>query len=326
MTRPWTGFSIRRVAVGLALGAVALLAGCGSSSVVSDLQAERFIAVGDGFSDVGQGPTGQPYTVADGSPTWLQQLASYYKLEVKPASAGGWGYAQGHARVDSADPRGAPSVREQVDELLAATTLDPKKDVVFINGGMNDIVAAVEATGISEATNKAVEAAADALAEQVRRLRDAGARHIAVIGVYWLGQSPWGRAYGHRVELNELSNRFNTRLLVGDQKSVLGIAPFQDNSVAYVDAAAFYYTGVSTDVDRVNDRWKSMPIDNLGDAVCNTPDASTCTPSTLKAGVSDYDRYLFADDLHLTPAAQRLFSDSGYSIKGSVYYELHERW
>ena len=52
----------RRTARGLACaGALALLAACGSGSVVSNLQPKRFITVGDSFMDVGQ--SGTLYTV-----------------------------------------------------------------------------------------------------------------------------------------------------------------------------------------------------------------------------------------------------------------------
>lgn len=308
MTRPWTGFSIRRIAVGLALGAVALLAGCGSGSVVSDLRPERFIAVGDGFSDVGQ--TGQPFTVADHSRTWLQQLASYYGLTVEPAVDGGWGYARGHARVDSADPSGAPSVREQVDELLAATTLDPKKDVVFINGGMSDIVAAVEADGLSTAAEAQIDAAAKALAGQVKRIEAAGARHIVVIGVHNLCRSPWGYSLHIEASYEECMPAwaFNKRLLV----EIEGMGA----TTLYFDAPLFY--------NLIESKPSNYPVDNVKDAACATPDAGTCTPSTLKPGVTDYNRYLFADGLHFTPAMQRAFVNEDYAE--NAYTRFKNRW
>lgn len=304
MTRNWT----RRAAAGLLAGACALLAACGSGSVVSDLDPQRFLVVGDGFADVGQ--NGHRYTVNDGSLNWVQQLASYYNLSIAPASAGGWGYAQGNARVDSADTTSgthAPSVREQVDTLLARTTLDAHGDVVFINGGMSDIVAAVQATGLSDATNQAVTAAAQALAAQVHRLVQAGGRHVVVTGVYLLGQTPWARGQGIEDGVNQLSILFNTQLL-------LGIRTLTDNTVQYFDAAAFY--------DRINVRPQDYPFDNRTTPACTTPDASTCTPATVVA--PNYDRYQFADALYFTPAAQRLFVDRDYPE--NVYTVFRNRW
>lgn len=306
MTRLRSGLLVRRLVLGLLAGAAALLGGCGSGSVVSDLKAERFIAVGDGFSDVGQ--TGQPFTVADGSPTWLQQLASYYGLTVTPAVGGGWGYAQGHARVASADPSGAPSVTAQIDALLARTTLDAKKDVVFINGGTSDIVAAVEADGLSDAAKTAIDAAAKALAAQVRRVVAAGARHVVVIGVHNLCRTPWGYARHIEADYEECMPAwaFNNRLLVEIED--------MGATTLYFDAALFY--------NLVEGKPENYAVDNARDAVCTTPDAGTCTPATVRA--SDYNRWLYADGLHFTPALQRLFVNGDYVE--NAYTRFKNRW
>lgn len=116
MKASWT----RRATLALAASAVALLAACGDGSVISDLKPTRFITVGDSFADVGQG-VGK-FTVNDGSLTWVQGLASHFDQTVTAASTGGWGYAQGYARVDSTDTSSgtnAPSVKSQLDLLLA---------------------------------------------------------------------------------------------------------------------------------------------------------------------------------------------------------------
>ena len=302
MPRPW----IVRFAAATLTAASVLLTACGSGSVISDLKPERFIAVGDGFSDVGQ--TGQPFTVNDGSLTWLQQLASYYGLTVEPAAAGGWAYAQGHARVDAADPSGAPSVKEQVDRLLADTTLDAKKDVVFINGGMSDIVAAVEATGLSDASEDTVRAAAKALADQVKRVVGAGAQHVVVTGVHNLCRTPWGHAAGIEADYEDCMPAwaFNEQLLL----EIVDMGA----TTLYFDAALFY--------NLITNKPSSYPVDNVKDAVCTTPDASTCTPATVIQ--ERYDRYLFADGLHFTPALQRLFVNDDYIE--NAYTRFKNRW
>ena len=105
MKASWT----RRATLALAASAVALLAACGDGSVVSDLKPTRFITVGDSFADVGQG--GTKFTVNDGSLNWVQGLASHYDQTVAPASSSGWGYAQGYARVESADTSSGPNIR-----------------------------------------------------------------------------------------------------------------------------------------------------------------------------------------------------------------------
>lgn len=297
----------RRSALALACAGAALLAACGSGSVVSDLTPTRFISVGDGFADVGQ--NGHRYTVNDGSLNWLQQLASHYKLTLEPASAGGWGYAQGHARVASADTRSgtnAPSVQQQIDTLLARTAL-VAGDVVFLNGGISDIVAAVEATGISDASTQAVQAAGRALGQQVRRVVQAGGTHVVVTGVYNVGSTPWARGLDQEGAIESLSNAFNDATKI----EIAGLGA----NVLFFDSALFF--------NLIYNKPDNYPIDNAKDPVCTTPDANTCTPATLRAG-ADYNRWMFADALYLTPAVQRLFMNDDYVESG--YRRFKDRW
>ena len=295
---------IRRTAQAVACaGALTLLAACGGGSVVSDLEPKRFLTVGDSFMDVGQ--AGPRYTVNDGSNNWVQGLAAHYGLTVTPASTGGFGHAQGHARVTATDPAGAPSVAAQIDALLARTTISSNEDVVLINGGMHDVVAAVTATGISEATNQAARDAGKALADQVRRLLSAGAKHVAVTGVPLLGDTPWGRSV-NRDAVNDVALLFNTALLT----NIVDLG----NEVLYFDAAFFF--------SLLYDEPENYQFDNGEDRVCTTPDASTCTPATVVQ--ADYNRYLFADDLHYTPRGLQHFGSDDYSE--NAYQRFKDRW
>ena len=98
----------RSVLAAAGVSAAMLLAGCGSSTIESALKPERFIAFGDGLSDVGQ-VNGARYTINDGSSAnWTQELAGIYNLKLTAASVGGTSYAQGNARV-SAKPDAAGS-------------------------------------------------------------------------------------------------------------------------------------------------------------------------------------------------------------------------
>lgn len=316
MTRHWTGAWARRAVGSLLVAGTTLLAACGSGSVISDLKAERFITLGDGFMDVGQ--TGSLYTVNDGSLNWVQQFALYYGLTVEPAAVGGTGFAQGHARV-IASGEGVPSVSEQVDALLAGAGIGAN-DVVLINGGASDIVAAVEeavAAGVApenivDATASAVEQAAKDLAAQVRRVVDAGAKYVLVMGVHNLGHTPWARQLDLQPQMEQLSitgrsgTSFNATLL-------LEVADLW-KSVRYYDVAQFF--------NFIHDKPSAYPVDNITDAVCMTPDASTCTPDTVRD--ANYNQWLFADDLHFTPAAQRLMADERYLE--NVYTFFKSNW
>ena len=304
MKASWT----RRATLALAtVGAAALLAACGDGDVVSDLKPTRFLTVGDSFADVGQ--TGGKFTVNDGSNTWVQGLAAHYDQTVAPAAQGGWGYAQGYARVDSADTSSGantPSVKQQLDALLARTTMQ-SGDVMMLNGGMHDIVAAVEATGISDATTVAVQAAGRALAAQVRRVVAAGATHVVVTGVQNVGLTPWALRRDQKDAIERLSIAFNDQLLIN-------IADM-GATVLYFDASLFF--------NLINNKPDNYSVDNEKDPVCLTPDAATCTPSTVVPG-ADYNRYMYADSFNYTPKIQRNFVDRDYGE--NAYDKFKNRW
>ena len=298
----------RRAALALVCaGTTALLAACGSGSVVSDLAPTRFIVVGDGFMDVGQ--NGYRFSVNDGSNNWVQDLAAHYSLTVAPANAGGWAYAQGHARVAAADTTSgtnAPSVTAQIDAMLARTALHPTDDVVVMGGGISDIVAAVGATGISAATTQAVKDAGKALGQQVQRVVNAGGKHVLVVGAYNVGHTPWAAQLGQQSAITQLSVDFNDALgisIVDLGKNVLSVDPALLHNLIYSKPGNYQF-------------------DNGRDAVCTTPDATTCTAATV--AVPDYNKWLYADAVYLTPRASRLFASKDHAE--SVYYKFKNRW
>lgn len=280
----------RRAFLGLACASTALLAACGSSSIVSALKPSRFLAVGDGFSDLGE--TGVRYTVNDGSVNiWTQQLVSYYSQSLVTRSAGGLSYARKGSLIAGA----APSIEAQVTQLLAENTLGPN-DVVLVGAGMDEIIAAVTATGISDATTTRVRAAGDALAAQVRRLVAAGAKYVLVAGVYNLGISPWAAALNQKDAIRDLTINFNNRFLV--------TAVDLGNNVLFVDTALYF--------NLVQGLPSGYGISNATAAACATPDASTCNPNTIVSGI-DYTTALFADSQYFTPLANRMFGTEAFN-------------
>jgi len=299
----------------------------GSGPVASSFKPTRFITVGDGFADVGQ--NGYVFTINSG-PTaynangswdgvsnfnWVQELTSYYGVQLKPAVQGCndscWGYAQGYARIDSPDTTSgtnAPSVRQQIDALLARTRF-ADGDVMMLNSGIADIVAAVNATGISDATTQTVQAAGKALGDQVQRVVNAGAKHVVVTGVYSLGHTPWANKLGQSDAIDKLSTAFNDALALELS------APQWTPNVLYLDAAQFFNLIYNAPSD--------YRLNNILNPVCTTPDASTCTASTLVAG-ADPARWMFADGLYFTPTVQRWFADGSYL--GNIYDKFKARW
>lgn len=311
----------RSLLAGLCASA-AVLAACGSSSTESAIKPQRFIAFGDGFADVGQ-VNGRSYSINDGSiNNWTREVAARYGLDLKPVSAGGTSYAQGNARIstspDAAGNASTPTLTQQIDRFLAQPQWQTD-DVILISAGTSDLIAgmaAVQAGSLSEDQYLAASRqAGQALAAQVKRLSDAGGKHIVVTGSYDMSRSPWAKGSAKRDLIGKASTAFNQGLLV--QMEPLG------KTVLYVDLA--YYVNV----------FEGTPggygFENANDPICTSVDSGAgigigsgeinsalCTDSTLVAG-ADARRYLFADKVYLTPSGQRQFGTYAYD-------KLHARW
>lgn len=310
MSRNW----MRRSVLAAACAATALLAACGSGSTDSAISPDRFIAFGDGYSDVGQ--KGTRYTINDGSiNNWTQQLASRYGKTIVSVSAGGLSYAQGNARIaatpDAAGDASTPTITAQIGSFLAAQSFKPD-DLVLMNGGISDLIvgmAAVQAGAQTPAQFlSAAKASGTLLAGQVQRLVDAGAPHVVVSGSYNLGVTPWAKGTDRESLLKQASAALNEALLIGIND--LGA------KVLYVDSTYFvnlYDTspGVYGFSDRLNPVCTSVDAGNgigIGSGEVNS---ALCTPATLRAGAQP-DAYVYADKVYLSPLAQRQLGTYAY--------------
>ena len=312
---------MRRALLALVPLSALLFAGCGSGTIESQLTPSRVIAFGDGLSDLGQ--TGSRYTVNDGTINiWTQEMAAGFSVTLTTAASGGTSYATGNARVnthpDAAGNSTTPTVKEQVDTFLASNTFGAN-DLVVINGGISDIIAEAALVKAGSETSAQmvanVQQAGRDLGAQVRRLVQAGAKHVVVAGTYDLGRSPWAAVTGQVGPLSEVSIKFNTELLV----SIVDLGA----SVLYVDAALLF--------NLMANGPGNYALTNSTDVACNSIDpgpgigigpgevnSSLCNASTINTGVT-YGTYLFADKVYPTPQAQRTFGD--YS-----YQRVHSRW
>ncbi len=312
---------MRRTFVAAACASAALLAACGSSTTESAFTPDRLIAFGDGFTDVGQ--KGSRYTVNVGSVNnWTLQIASHYGLSLTPASGGGLSYAQGNARViatpDAAGDAATPTVAQQIDSFLAARPF-LGGDLVMVNGGVSDVIAGMAAVRAGTQTEAQYLAAArqagEDLAAQVRRLSDAGAKHILVTGTYDLSRTPWAKAIDKENLISTASRNFNDGLLAN-------IANL-NKTVAFVDVA--YYVNL----------FEGSPggygFNDSDNPICTSVDvgpgigigagevnSALCNGGTLLPNASA-DRYVFADKIYITPAAHREFGNYAYD-------RLRVRW
>lgn len=290
-----------------ATGAAGLLSACGSGDIVSALQPSRFISFGDGLSDLGQG--GTRYTVNDGTVnTWADRVANRYGKTLTSQAAGGLGYAQGHAAT-AAMPR---SIEAQIDVFLASQTLGAN-DVVLINVPLSYVLlpaTAVKAGTLTEAAAlQQIAASGVAFAAQVKRLIAAGAKYIVVAGIYDVGRSPYGIALvvpGLLTSETQRSSASVTRL--NDTVKIELVQ--QGANVLFVDVAFLVNRNV-----QFGPNWGFV---NSNTAVCTTPTALTCNDSTLTAGANKA-QYLFADNIHMTPAGNQQLGDYAYD-------QLRGRW
>jgi hypothetical protein len=185
-----------RRALLLAVAASALvLAACGGGTVQSQFAPTRVVAFGDGMADLGQ--NGKRYTINDGTVgNWTEVVSLGYLKTLTPSAAGGLSYATGNARVvakpDAAGNSSTRTVVEQVDTFLAASA-PTVNDLVMFNAGTSDVIvqgkAVIDGTQTQAQATAAVEQAGIDLAGQVRRLVNAGANHVVVVGSYNLGRS-----------------------------------------------------------------------------------------------------------------------------------------
>jgi outer membrane lipase/esterase len=302
---------LRRALVLAACAVPALLASCGGGTVESKFTPDRVVAFGDGFSDLGQ--RGTRYTVNDGSINiWTQQVASSYGRPLVTAAAGGTSYATGNARVtakpDAAGDASTSTITEQIDTFLSGQSFT-SGDLVIVSGGIADVVAEVGRVNAGAQTTDAardnVKQAGRDLAAQVRRVVQAGGKHVMVAGSYNLGKSPWALGTGQSGLLGDLSSRFNEELLI----SMVDLG----NNVLYVDAALHFNLVVNGPA--------TYQLSDVTSAVCTSVDpgpgigtgpgqvnSALCTPATVQPG-ADPALFLFADGLYPTPQGHRLFGN-----------------
>jgi len=316
MRAPW----MRRTLLAATCAAM-LTAGCGSSTTESAFTPTRLLAFGDGFADIGQ--KGSSYTINDGTANnWTLQIAAHYGLTLQPVSAGGLSYAQGNARIsatpDAAGDANTPTLVRQIDTFLGQGQFQ-SGDLVLLGAGIADLISGMARVTAGEYSVEQylaeARAAGEAMAGQVRRLSDSGAQNILVTGSYDLARTPWAKAIHQQDLLSEASRQFNDGLLVN-------IADL-NKTVAFVDAA--YYVNL---FEGVAGGYGFSHVDN---PACTSIDpgagigigagevnSALCTPDTL-ATDADSERYLFADKIYLTPAAQRQFGNYAYD-------RLRVRW
>ena len=292
-------YCLNRFAFFITLGCAALLSACGSGSTFEPLNPTRVISFGDGLSDLGNSATGGRFTVNDGSQNiWIERVASSYGKTITAQISGGLGYASGGS--------GVSAIAAQITAFLPGNI--GKSDLLIIDAGVSELAALATANPTDNAAlNAAAAASGRALAAQVLRLTNAGAKHVVIANAPDLGRTPFASLQTRTVALTAASRIFNDSLKVT-------LANVTDN-VLLIDNEAYVNSLANTPSNLGTGGTASVPA--CATATFTPVSTSTCTTTTLNisAGVTSatYNLSLYADDRHLAPAAHRLLGDNAYN-------------
>ena len=301
-----------------AVMAATLLSACGgASSTVDPFVATRVIAFGDGFNYVdGAGAGLSTVQTGETDNTIAGRIAARYGIVVKNvpantlAATGGFSYATANARVADVDA--------QITAFLSSAGSVAKKDLIIIAVGNWDIYDAYT-NGVTS-----MDSNASALVASIQRLTTAGAEHVVVMPAINMARTPWA-ANKSLAGIQQLSittsslpglNSFNFLLLTKlnaafrqDRKPVYLL----DRSSDFNNFAGQFDTNGSTRIINVSgmaltaDTGLYVPVCTAHTAMAGCALGGLNTTSPLTA--TSYQSYVFADDINLTPLANRFLAD-----------------
>jgi len=266
---------------------VVLIAGTAASAgTFSDL-----VVFGDSLSDAGNGfalngqPPSPPYfqgRASDG-PVWVERLAPLIGVAVPTASAVGGPNASDYAYYNARTTGGSvPSVQQQVQTYLAGHTPSPG-DLFTIQGGADDFSA-----GVLDPN-----APAHAIGNDISALIGAGAKHVLVMNLPPLGQTPAFLGTPLEGFATSLSDSYDATF-AGDLTTLRSTHP--DVTISLLDADALFRRIIA-----------DPAAYGLTDV---THPALTGTPPM--AG-PDADQHLFWDTGHPTATGHQLLAEAAAS-------------
>ena len=314
----------KRVACCLAL----LLAACGGGTQVEKFVPNRMLVFGDETSvidDTGFTANGRKYTVngfgTDGvtrdcrvNGVWIQYLAGRWGIVFPQCNPNALATT---SRIYAAN---GAKVGDLAAQIAAAGAMG-NKDLTTVMVGINDIVDLyAQYPASSEAALKTqAESRATALAAQIRRITETGAK-VVFVTIPELGISPFSQSENtaHPREdraavLSRLSAAFNARLRTAVSTSsspsfidghqgvqVLGDELFRAiAATAGVSGSA--YLNASVGICDAAKAPNVIDCNNSTDPAVNTLITATSTPALVAGGTPS--NYLWADATHLSPGA-----------------------
>ena len=344
---------LRAVRTAIACSAFALLAACGGGgdSVQGDQSLQppaggirlQVVSFGDSLSDVGTyavttttspGPLalgGGRFTTNPGQ-VWTQNVAQYYGDTLKPAflggfgvplsAAGGFGYAEGGATVNTAvadDNSGAIAmpVTAQVTSYIQTHGSFNSNQLVLVEAGANDVLNNAQAFSqgqINQATLLGnIQTAAVTLAQTIGKILQAGATKVVVANLPNIGASPLGASSADGgASLTQLSAAFNATLAGAlaqaglDQKVIqIDVFTWMGNLVANYQANGFKVAtgGTACNLQKMVAAATAAKVPNP----LSYGTSLLCSPDTYTEPNAD-QTYMFADQVHPTTRLHLLFA------------------
>ncbi len=306
----------------------AFLVAVAIAACASSVRAQEYSAVvvfGDSLSDSGNVvetlplglPAGSSFTT-NPDPVWAEIVAESFGASGEPSLAGGTNFAVGGACVNRDIPCHVtvpvlgriemPRLDQQIDRhLLARPDGAADADALYaVWAGSNDLVAVLEAVAAGEPVNPqtAIPATAQRYVGEVRRLQQAGARHIVVLNLPDAGQTPFAQSIpdpSFPPTLNALATAYNQALNAGIGTLDDGIVPidaFGLFNTLLADPGNYGFTNVAGTA--------CAPVSREINSIVCAP-AGSGSPVTYEPGTNR--THLFADDKHPSGGAHAILAN-----------------
>lgn len=311
-----------------ALGAVfaLFLAGCGSGSTYEPFIPTRVIAFGDGFSAVnnsGETLVGVRNTTPETNSTVASRIASYYGITLAPAS-GAVASTGGFAFIPTSNTGATwgriSEVDSQITSFLASNSVQSGDMFVITVGGLDIYDVALGSGTIDGVTTT--------LANAIKRLTDAGAKHVLYMMPINMARTPWGLNSTNPTPsaIQDLSydssascNSFQCKLTL--KLSNYYPATSNGNAVLVADLQAYFNLLSGTTATGNANTFASYGVANPNLPICTTNTTSLtstlgCDSTQVSTGTNsftstayDWTTSLFANNWFLTPLGNRLLAD-----------------
>lgn len=284
-----------------------LFSGIGLASPLNNI-----VVFGDSLSDNGnlyeymqhRLPSSPPYYEGrfSNGPVWVEHLASrWFPGNEKARSLN---YAFGGAAIsDSGDDEMLFTLKREVDAYLLAHQNQADPESLFIVWiGANNYLA------LPNEVEKTVNVVNESIKSELERLAQLGAKHVLVLNLPDLGDTPAARDYKKEVELSTYSRLHNEEL----SKSMDSLRE-QYPQVAWImfDTAKLFHTILASPEEH---GFKNT-LDTCYDIVVDKPSRQAVLKmvakmSSLKLQYEHCDGYLFFDHVHTSAAAHKILSEN----------------